>query len=118
MNSISPQLQNQIAQYQQAQQQLQAVSSQRLQMEAQKKEMERTSEELGKSTGDVYRNVGSLLIKVDDKDKLKSELDESVETIGIRITGLVRQEKSLKDKFDTLQDSINRAMGQTSESVE
>ena len=46
MNSISPQLQNQIAQFQQLQQQLQAVTSQKIQMEAQVKEIERTMEEL------------------------------------------------------------------------
>ncbi len=111
MNSISPQLQNQIAQYQQVQQQLQAVSAQRSQMDAQKREIVRTLDELNASTGDVYKSAGSLLIKVEDKEALKAQLEESVETIGIRITGLERQEKSLQDKFKVLADSINAAMG-------
>ncbi len=118
MNGISPQLQNQITQYQQTQQQLQAVSTQKVQMEAQKREMARTSEELAKSTGDVFKNVGSLLIKVDDKDALKAEIDESIETMEIRIKGLERQEKGLRDKYDSLQSVINAALGQQETSEE
>lgn len=114
MNGISPQLQNQITQYQQTQQQLQAVSTQKVQMEAQKREMTKTSEELAKNTGDVYKNVGSLLIKVDDKEALKAEIDDSIETMEIRIKGLEKQEKSLREKYDSLQNTINQAMGQSS----
>ena len=108
MNSISPQLQNQIAQYQQVQQQLQAVSSQKMQYDAQKREMARTLEELNSATGDVYKSAGSLLIKVEDKDKLKGELEESIE---VRISSMDRQEKSLQEKFKILSDTINAAMG-------
>jgi prefoldin beta subunit len=113
MNNISPQLQNQIAQFQQTQQQLQAVSTQKIQMEAQRKEMERTSAELVKATGDVYKSSGSLLIKVDDKEKLKADLEESLETIEIRIKSFERQEKALRDKYESLQETINKAMGQS-----
>ena len=42
MNGISPQLQNQIAQYQQVQQQLQNVMTQKGQMESQQRELQRT----------------------------------------------------------------------------
>ena len=96
MNGISPQLQNQIAQYQQVQQQLQNVMTQKGQMESQQRELQRTVEELAKADGDVYRNVGMLLIKVSDKAALKGELEESLETLGIRIRGLERQEKDLR----------------------
>ena len=112
MNNISPQLQNQIAQFQQVQQQLQAVSTQKMQMSASRKEMERTIAELDKATGDVYKNVGSLLIKVDDKAAVKSEIEESMETVDIRIKAVERQEKALREKFDSLQQTINKAMGQ------
>ena len=111
MKGISPQLQNQIAQYQQVQQQLQAVSSQKMQYDAQKREMVRTLDELNSATGDVYKSAGSLLIKVEDKDVLKAELEESVETMEIRISSLDRQEKSLQEKFKILSDTINAAMG-------
>jgi prefoldin beta subunit len=111
MNDISPQLQNQIAQFQQVQQQLQNVTTQRIQMDDQKKEMERTVVELEKATDDVYRSVGSLLVKVGDKDAVRSEISESIETAEVRIKALERQEKQLREKFQSLQETINKAMG-------
>lgn len=111
MNGMSPQLQNQITQFQQVQQQLQTTTTQKVQMQTQQKEMERTIEELNKATGDVYRTAGALLIKVDDKEALKADLEESLETLEIRIKGLERQEQALREKFEVLQEAINRAMG-------
>ncbi|MFT0899673.1 prefoldin subunit beta [Candidatus Methanoprimaticola sp. MG2] len=111
MNGISPQLQNQIAQYQQVQQQLQAVSSQKMQYDAQRREMTRTLDELNSATGDVYKSAGSLLIKVEDKESLRAEIEESVETMEVRISSLDRQEKTLQEKFKVLSDTINAAMG-------
>lgn len=110
MNNMSPQLQNQIAQFQQVQQQLQATSNQKIQMEAQKKEMERTVDELGKSEGDVYKNVGSLLLKVRDKEEVKNEILDSMETMDIRIKSLDRQEKGLREKYENLQAVINKSL--------
>ena len=111
MNGMSPQLQNQITQYQQVQQQLQATATQKVQMQSQQKEMQRSLEELNKSTGDVYKTAGALLIKVDDKEAVKADLEESLETLGIRIKSLERQEQSLRERYEVLQDAINRAMG-------
>ena len=111
MNGISPQLQNQITQFQQVQQQLQAVTSQKVQMDAQRRELMRTREELEKSTGAVYRTAGSLLIKVDDVPALKAELDDSIEMMEVRISSLERQETSLKEKYTVLQQTISVAMG-------
>ncbi len=111
MNNISPQLQNQIAQYQQVQQQLQAVSSQKMQFDAQKREMARTLEELKGATGDVYKSAGALLIKVEDKDAIIAEMEESIETMEVRVSSLDRQEKTLQERFKSLSDTINAAMG-------
>ncbi len=111
MNSISPQLQNQINQYQQLQQQIQAVTTQRMQMESQLKELKHTSEELAKAKGAVYRNVGGIMFEVTDKEELAVELEDSVETMEIRVRGLKNQESSLKEKYEALGQSINAAMG-------
>ena len=111
MNGISPQLQNQITQFQQVQQQLQTVSSQKMQYDAQKRELTRTLEELKGSTGAVYKNSGSLLIKVEDKDALVADMEESLEMMDVRIGSLERQENSLKEKYAVLQQAINTAMG-------
>lgn len=110
MNNISPQLQNQIVQFQQLQQQLQAVSSQKIQMESQLKEIRKAIEELDKASGDIYRNVGSLMIKVDKKEALKMELEESVEMLEVRIKSMDRQEKNLREKYSEMQTSIKTAM--------
>jgi prefoldin beta subunit len=113
MDEISPKLQNQIAQFQQLQQQLQTVMGQKIRMDAMIKEMEMTIEELKKTPQDatVYRNVGSLMIKVADIPALLKELEEDKETTEVRIKSLDRQEKMLKEKFQNVQEQLSRAIG-------
>jgi len=113
MDEISPKLQNQIAQFQQLQQQLQTVMSQKIRMDAMLKEMEMTMEELKKAAEDavVYKSVGSLMIKVSDNPALLKEIEEDHETTEIRVKSLDRQEKMLKEKFQSVQDQLNRALG-------
>lgn len=113
MNEISPKIQNMIAQFQQLQQQLQAVLTQKLQMEAQLKEIERTLEELGKVPDEtpIYKNVGSLLIKAPDKGGVVKELEESKETLEIRVKTLDRQEKQMRERYQNLQEQISQALG-------
>ena len=114
MNEISPKLQNQIAQFQQVQQQLQSVLSQKFRMEAQLRETQMTIDELNKSPEDVaiYRNVGSLLIKANDKGSVVKDVEDDKETLEIRIKTLERQEKALRDKYNTMQDQLSKALGQ------
>jgi prefoldin beta subunit len=114
MNEISPKLQNQIAQFQQVQQQLQSVLSQKFRMEAQLRETQMTIEELNKSAEDVaiYRNVGSLLIKASDKASVLKDVEDDKETLEIRVKTLDRQEKALRDKYNTMQDQLSKALGQ------
>jgi prefoldin beta subunit len=113
MDEISPKLQNQIAQFQQLQQQLQTVMSQKIRMDAMLKEMEMTIEELKKAEAEavVYKSVGSLMIKVVDTPALLKEIEEDKETTEIRVKSLDRQEKMLKEKFQTVQEQLNRALG-------
>ncbi|MCX6651141.1 MAG: prefoldin subunit beta [Methanomassiliicoccales archaeon] len=113
MDEISPKLQNQIAQFQQLQQQLQTVMSQKIRMDAMLKEMDMTIEELKKVPADgiLYKSVGSLMIKVNDNPAILKEIEEDKETTEIRIKSLDRQEKMLKEKFQSLQEQLNRALG-------
>jgi len=112
MDDLSPKVQNQIAQFQQLQQQLQAVLNQKFQMDAQVKEMARTTEELNKSPEDVviYKSIGALLIKVDSKETILKDIEESKETMEVRLKSLERQEKSLRDRYQALQDQLNKAL--------
>ena len=113
MDEISPKLQNQIAQFQQLQQQLQTVMSQKIRMDSMLKEMEMTIEELKKAQADavVYKSVGSLMIKVGDTQALLKDIEEDKETAEIRVKSLDRQEKMLKEKFQSVQEQLNRALG-------
>jgi prefoldin beta subunit len=112
MDDLSPKVQNQIAQFQQLQQQLQAVLNQKFQMDAQVKEMQRTTEELNKSPEDVviYKSIGSLLIKAESKGVILKEIEDDKETMEVRVKTLERQEKSLKDRYQVLQDQLNKAL--------
>jgi prefoldin beta subunit len=120
VKEISPQLQNQIAQYQQLQNQLQVLASQRVQMEAKLREIEGTLEELNKLTGDtpVYKSIGMLLIRQDDREALKKELEEHKETLTIRVKSLQKQEKSLSGRYEDLAGKIQAALGTSPANVE
>ena len=113
MKEISPQLQNQIAQYQQLQNQLQVLGSQRVQLEAKLREIEGTLEELVKIKDDtpVYKSIGMLLVKQDDREGLKKELEEHKETLTIRVKSLQKQEKALTQRYEDLATKIQSALG-------
>ena len=113
MKEISPQLQNQIQQYQQLQQQLQVLGSQRIQLEAKLREIDNTLEELGKLPDDstVYKSIGVLLVQADDRDALKKELDDHKETLTIRVKSIQKQEKALGERYEDLQKKIQTALG-------
>ena len=113
MDDISPKLQNQIAQFQQVQQQLQQILNQKFRMEAQLKEMDLTIDELKKTPTDspVYKNVGALMIKVSDREGLLKEIEDDKETAEVRVKSLDRQEKMLRDKYTLMQDQISKAIG-------
>ena len=113
MKEISPQLQNQIAQYQQLQQQLQLLAQQRLQLEAKLREIEGTLEELNKLAGEtqIYKSIGMLLVRQDDREGLKKELDAHKETLTVRVKSIQKQEKSLSERYDQLGEKIQSALG-------
>jgi prefoldin beta subunit len=109
---ISPQLQNKIAQFQQMQQQIQVLSSQKLQLEAQLRDTERAISELEKTSDEapIYKSVGSLLVKAENKESIVKELNEKKETIDIRIKALDRQEKHLMEKYQSMQQELSAAI--------
>lgn len=113
MKEISPQLQNQIAQYQQLQQQLQLLAQQRLQLEAKLREIDGTLEELNKLSGEpqIYKSIGMLLVRQDDRESLKKELEDHKETLTIRVKSIQKQEKSLSERYEQLGEKIQAALG-------
>jgi prefoldin beta subunit len=110
---MSPQLQNQILQYQQVQQQLQAVSAQKAQIEAQAKEIDRSLEAINQADDktQIYRMVGAILIQAKDRAVLVKEITERKETMEIRLHALEKQEKHLKDRFMELHEQLSKIVG-------
>lgn len=113
MKEIPPQIQNQLAQFQQLQQNLQVIATQRLQLEARLREIDATLNEFERLKEDatIYRNIGNLLVKVEDKAALKKELEEQKETLSIRVKTLEKQEKSLGDRYERLQAQLSQVLG-------
>lgn len=110
---LSAQLQNKIAQFQQLQQQIQVLSSQKFQLESQMKDVERAITELEKTSDEapIYKSVGSLLVRAEDKGSVEKELNEKKETLDIRIKALDRQEKHMTEKYQALQQELSKAIG-------
>jgi prefoldin beta subunit len=109
---IPPQVQEQIAQYQNVQQQLQMTASQKLQLMAKLKEIEAGLAELEKSKEKkVYKSIGMLLVEVDDVPALKKEMEELKETYDLRTKTMEKQEKRLNDTFQKLHEQLTKAFG-------
>ena len=109
---IPQQLQDQVARLQQLRSQLQMIVQQRQQVEARLKELEHAIEEVEKleGKGEIYRSIGSLLIKVENKDKLLEELKEDKETYELRKSTLERQEERIKERLSELQSRLEDAI--------
>lgn len=104
MTEISPELQEQLKDFQSSQQKLQALMSQKMQTDMLIKETGRTLTALEKlpESEKVYKAVGRVLIS-SDKKSIESELSESKETLDLRIKSLERQEEMLKQKVSDMQ---------------
>ena len=99
MNNIPPDVQNQIVQFQQLQQQLQLVAQQKQHITMQLDEVQTTIEAIGKvKEGDeVFKNVGSLLIKVTDLGEAKKDLKEKKETLEQLTSEAAKKEEPKKE---------------------
>ncbi len=108
---IPPWLREQLARFEQLQQNLQAVLAQKQQVDAELSEADKALEEL-KTVADgeqIYKYAGSLLIKV-SKEVISKELDEKKEISSTRQLVLAKQETRLKDSIKELQAKIDDAL--------
>ena len=108
---LPPLLREQLARYDQAQQNLQAVLDQKQQVELELSETEKAQEELGKATDSeaVYKFAGNLLIKTKKEDVLK-ELNEKKELANTRKMVLAKQESRFRESLKDLQTKIDEAV--------
>ena len=112
MNDMSQEMQGKIMQFQQIQQQVQVIAQQRYQIDMQVTEIDKTLEELAKlkKGAAIYKSVGTILVKCDDKEGLRTELEEKKETLGIRTKTLTNQEKTLREMHQNLQKELTEAL--------
>jgi len=110
--NIPPKIQNQLNQFEQVRQQLQLLANQRIQVESQIRELDNALEELENSSKSsvIYKRVGAIMVKVDNKKELTSSLTEQKETFDVRVKTLERQEKQLKERYSELQKEISKAV--------
>jgi prefoldin beta subunit len=90
--------------------QIEQTATQRYQLDVKVKELERTLKELKEVPDgtEIFKNSGVVIYRVQDRQKLISELEEQKELSEIRLKTLERQQKSLEDKYKELEDSLRR----------
>ena len=109
MMGIPQELQDKIVQFEQLKQQVQIVAAQKIQLEGEKREVEETLSILqGVEAGTpVYRKKGTIMIRVDNIEELKKELEDRKETLELRVKSLTNQEETLTKTLENLQNEIN-----------
>ena len=108
---LPPYLKEQLARFDQTQQNLQAVLIQKQQVEMELAETEKALEELNKASDseNVYKFAGNLLIKVSKNDMVK-ELSEKKELGSTRKMVLTKQESRFRESLKELQSKIDDAV--------
>ena len=115
---IPPMVQEQLAQFQQTQQNFQSILMQKQQLESQKLETEKALEELKKVGDDeaVFKHAGTIMIKSNKKDLLE-ELEEQMELAKTKASLLAKQEERLKTTLQEQETKIQEMMKGTSTST-
>ena len=108
---IPENIQEQLNQFQQLQQQAQAITLQIQNVEIQIQETEKALEELKKTdeNTEVFKQAGTLLIKVDYKEAL-ADMEDKLETYNLRKQTMSRQEERVMKKLEEMQATIQTAM--------
>ena len=108
---IPPMVQEQLAQFQQTQQNFQSILMQKQQLESQKLETEKALEELKKASDDaaVFKHAGTIMIK-SDKKALLEELEEQMELAKTKASLLAKQEDRLKATLQEQETKIQEMM--------
>ena len=109
MTEITPEnVQEKLSLFQQMQQQAQTLSQQASQIDMSIRETERTLEEIKDAGKDsvLYRAIGSVMKKVDDVEKLRSELNDEKETMEIRNKSLKNQIETMNKELEEMQKKL------------
>ena len=118
MTEITPEnVQEKLNLFQQMQQQVQTLSQQASQIDMSIRETERTIEEIKDSGKDsvLYRAIGSVMKKVEDVEKLRSELTEEKETMEIRNKSLKNQIETINKELEGMQKKLTPVLQKVQE---
>jgi prefoldin beta subunit len=108
---LPPQIQEQLAQFQQLQQTLQSVAAQKQQLEIDLNETDKALSELDKSTDEtpVYKSVGTILVK-SNRQNLLVELKERKDLLTTRVAVLGRQEDRTRERLKEVQAKLQERL--------
>ena len=92
-------------------QELQLVSQQTQQVQAQQRELTTTLETLAGQPEDrpVYRQQGPLLLEIEDRDALRTELDEGRSRLHDLELRLSQRETELRARYESLAAALEAA---------
>ena len=112
---ISPLVQEQLAKFQQTQQNFQSILLQKQQLESEKLETGKALEELKKASDDelVFKHAGTIMIKSNKKDLIE-ELEEQMELAKTKASLLVKQEERLKTTLKEQETKIQELIKNSS----
>lgn len=97
--------QEKISQLQQFEQNLQLLLSQKQTFQAQLLEVENAMAELDKSPKQVYKILGNIMVAT-STTTTQQELKERKHVLDLRIKAIEKQESSIKEKAEQLQESL------------
>ena len=118
MTEITPEnVQEKLNLFQQMQQQVQTLSQQASQIDMSIRETERTLEEIKDAGKDsvLYRAIGSVMKKVEDIEKLRSELSDEKETMEIRNKSLKNQIETVNKELEGMQKKLTPVLQKVQE---
>lgn len=101
---------NQVRELQLLEQSLNTLMFQKQTFQLELNEINSAASELEESKGDVFKIVGNVMIKA-EKAKLKKELKEKKEIIGLRVKNIEKQEKALGERIEELRKAVLKQMG-------
>ena len=106
-NEVPPWLREQLARFEQLQQNLQTILFQKQQKDVESAEVDRAITEHKKATETdaVYKSAGNILVKANRNEVMK-DLEERKELSGTRSTVLSKQEQRVRESIKELSKKI------------
>ncbi len=104
-DQLSPEMERDLVEYQNAERQLQSVLLQKHQLQLQLNEITLALEELEKAKADVFKAAGSIMVKT-TKEEAQRDLKEKKELFDIRVKALSQQEEKMKTSLMKIQKKI------------